>query len=207
MAEKKVEVETPTDETDELKQKFERRQKINAGEMEPENKVVVRSNSLGIYYDNPDMDKVTIDSIKAKFDEFDLDKNGVLDEYELTLLFEKLKVPNNVFAVRNFIKEADQDGDNCLNINEFIAVFKKVAAGKLDDSSSLWALAQLTEIDVSEVKVSGAVNFFEAQARKVSDTSFANMMEMEKLRKKAEEEEKERARARFAERKKQFEQQ
>ena len=108
--------------------------------------------------------------------------------------------------MRKFIKEADEDGDNCLNIHEFIAVFKKVAAGKLDDSSSLWALAQLTEIDVSECGVSGARDFFEAQARKASDTSFANMMEMEKLKKKAEEEEKERSRARFAEKKKQFEQ-
>ena len=99
MAEKNARAETPADETDELKKAFERRHKISAGEMEPENKVVVRSNSLGIYYDNPDMDKVTIDNIKAKFDEFDLDKNGVLDEYELSLLFEKLKVPKLVHVI------------------------------------------------------------------------------------------------------------
>ena len=113
---------------------------------------------------------------------------------------------SNILAVRKFIKEADEDGDSCLNINEFIAVFKKVASGKLDDSSSLWALAQLTEIDVSEVKVSGAVTFFEAQARKLSDAGFAQRMEEENRRKQAEAEEKQRAKARFAEKKAQFEQ-
>ena len=87
---------TPADETDELSRVLSRRQQINDGDLPPENRVKVKKNSLSVYLDSADMDKTTIDEIKAKFEEFDLDKNGVLDEHELTLLFERLRVPKYI---------------------------------------------------------------------------------------------------------------
>ena len=102
MAEKNTQVESAPDETDELKKAFARRHQIDNGEMEPEkNRVVVKKNSMSVYYDNPEMDKTTIDKIKEQFEQYDLDKNGLLDEYELSLLFEKLKVPKLESNIRS----------------------------------------------------------------------------------------------------------
>ena len=46
---------------------------------------------------------------------------------------------------------------------QFLLIFKKAAAGELDDDSGLSQLAKLTEIDIDEVGVGGAKNFFEAK--------------------------------------------
>ena len=60
------------------------------------------------------------------------------------------------------IKEVDEDDDGAICFREFLLIFRKAAAGELDLESGLGKLATLTEVDVDEVGVGGAKNFFEA---------------------------------------------
>ena len=173
-------------ETSELDSVLSRRQAINDGEVKPVNRI----RKMSIYHDNPDMSKKTIDEIKAKFEEFDLDKNGVMDENELTYLFEKLGAPQTRLKIRELIRAVDENGDGVLNLQEFISVFKKAASELLDDSSPLKQLALLTEIDVSLLGVKSATQFFEAQVKKQSEPGFMKEIEDEMERKKAAAEEK-----------------
>lgn len=46
---------------------------------------------------------------------------------------------------------------------QFLLIFRKAAAGELQEDSGLHALARLSEIDVSTEGVKGAKSFFEAK--------------------------------------------
>lgn len=52
-------------------------------------------------------------------------------------------------------------------IAQFLLVFRKAAAGELPEDSGLCRLAALTDIDVGQVGVNGAANFFESKVRSV----------------------------------------
>jgi hypothetical protein len=52
-----------------------------------------------------------------------------------------------------------------LCISQFLLVFRKAAAGELPEDSGLCRLAALTDIDVGQVGVNGAANFFESKVR------------------------------------------
>ena len=76
-------------------------------------------------------------------------------------------------------------------------IFRKAAAGELEDGSGLSQLAKLAEVNVDEVGVGGAAKFFEA---KVKEQTFSNKFEAEirqeqEERKKAAEEAKARKEA------------
>ena len=94
--------------------------------------------------------------------------------------------------MRALIRAADKTGDGCLNLEEFVSIFRKVASEQLDETSALLAFVQMTEIDVSNCGVKGAKNFFEWQIKKSQDSSFSKMIEDENRRKKEEEEERKR---------------
>ena len=55
-------------------------------------------------------------------------------------------------------------------------IFRKAAAGELDEDSGLSQLAKLAEVDVEEVGVGGAAKFFEA---KVKELATSNKFESE----------------------------
>jgi len=46
-------------------------------------------------------------------------------------------------------------------------IYHKAKAGELDEESGLSALAKLTEVDIKEVGVDGAKNFFEAKVDRI----------------------------------------
>lgn len=46
---------------------------------------------------------------------------------------------------------------------QFLLIYRKARAGELESDSGLGQLARLTEVDVDEVGVTGAKNFFEAK--------------------------------------------
>lgn len=48
---------------------------------------------------------------------------------------------------------------------QFLLVFRKAAAGELAEDSGLSRLAALTNVDVGQVGVTGAANFFESKVR------------------------------------------
>lgn len=55
--------------------------------------------------------------------------------------------------------------DPCVFPPQFLLIFRKAAAGELQEDSGLHVLARLSEIDVSTEGVKGAKNFFEAKVR------------------------------------------
>ena len=65
---------------------------------------------------------------------------------------------------------------NSLLILQFLLIFRKAAAGELEEGSGLSELARLAEVDVDEVGVGGAAKFFEA---KVKEQASSNKYEAE----------------------------
>ncbi|XP_016380343.1 EF-hand domain-containing protein D2-like, partial [Sinocyclocheilus rhinocerous] len=51
---------------------------------------------------------------------------------------------------------------------QFLLIFRRAAAGELQEESGLMALARLSEIDVSTEGVLGARDFFEAKVQALS---------------------------------------
>lgn len=47
--------------------------------------------------------------------------------------------------------------------SQFLLIYHKAKAGQLEEDSGLSALAKITEVDIQEVGVDGAKNFFEAK--------------------------------------------
>jgi len=177
----------------ELAAKLNRRQQLNDGEIAPEMKQVTTKRNL--YMQHSDMPKQTIDNIAKKFSEFDLDGNGLLDVFELTRLFEKLNAPQTRTAINEMITKVDKDKDGAVNLEEFIELFREAASDQFDEDSIFKQLATLSEVDVSEVGVKGARDFFAAQSKKAGDNGLAAQIEKEreeaKQREKEEQERKE----------------
>lgn len=60
---------------------------------------------------------------------------------------------------------------NSLLMFQFLLIFRKAAAGELEEGSGLSELARLAEIDVDEVGVGGAAKFFEAKANEQASSN------------------------------------
>uniref|UniRef100_A0A3B4GSC8 EF-hand domain family, member D1 n=1 Tax=Pundamilia nyererei TaxID=303518 RepID=A0A3B4GSC8_9CICH len=80
----------------------------------------------------------------------------------------------------------------------FLLIFRRAAAGELQEESGLMALARLSEIDVSTQGVMGAKDFFEAKMQALSAGSkFEAEIREEKEERKRQEEEKKQRHAAF----------
>ncbi len=88
---------------------------------------------------------------------------GHLSITELKAMMEKLGAPQTHLGLKDMIKEVDEDGDGQISFREFLLIFRKAAKGELADDSGLAALAKQCEINVDEVGVGGAKEFFEAK--------------------------------------------
>ncbi|XP_075241989.1 EF-hand domain-containing protein D1-like [Convolutriloba macropyga] len=172
----------------ELAAKLNRRQQLNDGEIQPEMVQVTTKRSL--YMQHSDMPKQTIDDITKKFSEFDLDGNGLLDIFELTRLFEKLKAPQTRAAINEMVAKVDKDKDGAVNLEEFIQLFREAASDQFDEDSIFKQLASLSEVDVSAVGVKGARDFFAAKSKNAQDSGLAAQIEREKEEAKQKEKEK-----------------
>ncbi|ETN58332.1 swiprosin [Anopheles darlingi] len=89
--------------------------------------------------------------------------DGYLDLAELKIMMEKLGAPQTHLGLKGMIAEVDEDVDGKISFREFLLIYRKARAGELISDSGLGQLARLTEIDVDEVGVGGAKNFFEAK--------------------------------------------
>lgn len=76
---------------------------------------------------------------------------------------EKIGAPQTHLGLKAMIKEVDEDDDGKISFREFLLIYRKAEAGELTEESGLSQLAKLTEINVDEVGVNGAKNFFEAK--------------------------------------------
>uniref|UniRef100_A0A663LPG4 EF-hand domain family member D2 n=1 Tax=Athene cunicularia TaxID=194338 RepID=A0A663LPG4_ATHCN len=131
---------------------------------------------------------------------YDAGKDGFIDLMELKLMMEKLGAPQTHLGLKNMIKEVDEDLDSKLSFREFLLIFRKAAAGELQEDSGLHALARLSEIDVSTEGVKGAKNFFEAKVQAIHDASrFEEEIKAEQEEKKKQAEELKQRKAAFKE--------
>lgn len=86
-----------------------------------------------------------------------------MDLAELKIMMEKLGAPQTHLSLKGMIAEVDEDKDGKISFREFLLIFRKANAGELPADCGLDQLARLTEINVEEVGVGGAKNFFEAK--------------------------------------------
>ncbi|KAK7575558.1 hypothetical protein V9T40_011844 [Parthenolecanium corni] len=137
------------------------------------------------------------EKIMLKYDE---GRDGFLDLEELKRMMEKLGAPQTHLDLKAMIKEVDEDGDNKISFREFLLIFRKANAGELLEESGLSKLAKLTEIDVVEVGVNGAKEFFEAKIQELQRSNkFEDEIRQEQEDRRKEEEEKTQRRMAFKE--------
>ncbi|KAL0973398.1 hypothetical protein UPYG_G00202970 [Umbra pygmaea] len=170
-----------SDATSELAAKLNRRQDINDGNATPKQAKVFNP-----YTEFKEFSRKQIKDMEKLFKRFDSGKDGFIDLMELKLMMEKLGAPQTHLGLKNMIKEVDEDFDGKLSYREFLLIFRRAAAGELQEESGLMSLARLSEIDVSTEGVMGARDFFEAKALalKVSSKFEAEIREEQEERKR-----------------------
>ncbi|XP_074499111.1 EF-hand domain-containing protein D2 [Sebastes fasciatus] len=175
----------------ELGAKLLRRGELNDGQGEQ------RQPSMKVfnpYTEFKEFSRQQIKDMEKMFKTFDAGKDNYIDLMELKLMMEKLEAPQTHLALKNMIKEVDEDLDNKLSFREFLLIFRKAAAGELAEGSGLSVLANLSEIDVSTEGVKGAKSFFEAKVQAINDTNRfeAEIRQEQEVKKKQGEEQKQR---------------
>ncbi|XP_035240108.1 EF-hand domain-containing protein D1 [Anguilla anguilla] len=181
--------------TSELTAKLSRRLDINEGNTEPKQTKVFNP-----YTEFKEFSRKQIKDMEKMFKRYDSGKDGFIDLMELKMMMEKLGAPQTHLGLKSMIKEVDEDFDGKLSFREFLLIFRRAAAGELQEESGLLMLARLSEIDVSTEGVLGARDFFEAkmQALAVGSRFEAEIREEQEERKRQELERKQR-RAAFKE--------
>ncbi|XP_014270832.1 EF-hand domain-containing protein D2 homolog [Halyomorpha halys] len=186
--------------TEELCSKLERRLEINTAldngiPVEPQFRA-----HRSIYAEFTEFTRKQIKEYEATFNKYDEGRDGYLDLTELKRMMEKLGAPQTHLGLKGMIKEVDEDGDNKISFREFMLIFRKAKAGELIEESGLSQLAKLTEIDVDQVGVGGAKNFFEAKIEELRRGSkFEDEIRQEKEERRRQEEEKALRRSAFKE--------
>ncbi|XP_005100525.1 EF-hand domain-containing protein D2 [Aplysia californica] len=175
--------------TDELAAKLNRRQIINE---EEEGSVSLPStNVFNPYTEFKEFSRKQIQDFQKTFNKYDVGKDKFIDLMELKLMMEKLGVPQTHVSLKNMINEVDEDHDDKISFREFLLIFRKAAAGELEEDSGLYDLYKnMDEIDVDAEGVKGAKNFFQAKIEQQSQScKFEQEIreEQEEKRKQAEE--------------------
>ncbi|CAG5116314.1 unnamed protein product, partial [Candidula unifasciata] len=148
--------------TDELAAKLNRRNLINEGE---EGSPVLPSTTVfNPYTEFKEFTRKQIQDFQKTFNKYDVGKDKFIDLMELKLMMEKLGAPQTHVSLKNMIKEVDEDFDDKISFREFLLIFRKAAAGELQEDSGLYDLYKnMEEIDVDVEGVKGAKNFFQAK--------------------------------------------
>ncbi|XP_010848543.1 PREDICTED: EF-hand domain-containing protein D2 [Bison bison bison] len=152
------------------------------------------------YTEFKEFSRKQIKDMEKMFKEYDAGRDGFIDLMELKLMMEKLGAPQTHLGLKNMIKEVDEDFDSKLSFREFLLIFRKAAAGELQEDSGLHVLARLSEIDVSTEGVKGAKSFFEAKVQAMNVSSrFEEEIKAEQEERKKQAEEMKQRKAAFKE--------
>jgi len=179
----------------ELSEILNRRQNLNDGL-----DVQRRSAKISVYTEFSEFSRKQIKDYETKFKSFNVSNTGRLSLEELKIMMEKLGAPQTHLGLKAMIKEVDEDDDGAISFREFLLIFRKAAAGELQDKG-LSLLAQQCEINVEEVGVDGAKNFFEAKIAAIRKTSkFEDEIKEEQENRKREEEDRKRRQQSFKDR-------
>eukprot|EP00051_Salpingoeca_urceolata_P026832 m.478913 g.478913 ORF g.478913 m.478913 type:complete len:191 (-) comp21272_c0_seq1:180-752(-) len=152
------------EEVNELAAKLQRRSEINEGSASPSpaRKIV------NVYTEFPEFSRKEIKEYEKMFKQYDTGRDNFIDLQELKFMMEKLGAPQTHLGLKAMIKEVDEDTDDKISFREFLLIFRKAAAGELV-CDGLTTIA--SSVDVTEVGVGGAKNFFEQQAAKLAQTN------------------------------------
>merc|ERR1711892_307606 len=157
--------------TNELFAKLQHREAVNQGEEAPQQKERVSKN---VYMEFTEFTRKQIKDLEKKFKQFCSPETQIIGLTELKFMMEKLGAPQTHLGLKAIIKAVDEDLGNALTFREFLLIFRKLAAGDLADRNQddgLLQLAKLCSIDVGEIGVGGAKNFFEAKIKMVNQTN------------------------------------
>lgn len=164
-------------------------------------KVVPRYAKVSVYTEFGEFSRREIKEYETKFKMYNVSTSGFISLEELKVMMERLGAPQTHLGLKAMIKEVDEDDDSAISFREFLIIFRKFAAGELDQESGLGQLAKRTEIDVDQVGVGGAKTFFEAKIAEVSKGSkFEDEIKEEQEEKRRQEEEKKNRQNAFRER-------
>jgi len=179
----------------ELSEILNRRQNLNDGL-----EVQRRSAKISVYTEFSEFSRKQIKDYETKFKSFNISNTGRLSLEELKIMMEKLGAPQTHLGLKAMIKEVDEDDDGAISFREFLLIFRKAAAGELQDKG-LSLLAQQCEINVEEVGVDGAKNFFEAKIAAIRKSSkFEDEIKEEQENRKREEEDRKKRQQSFKDR-------
>ncbi|KAM4806169.1 EF-hand domain-containing protein D2 [Urocitellus parryii] len=181
---------------DELSAKLLRRADLNQGIGEPQSP---SRRVFNPYTEFKEFSRKQIKDMERMFKQYDAGRDGFIDLMELKLMMEKLGAPQTHLGLKNMIKEVDEDLDSKLSFREFLLIFRKAAAGELQENG-LHVLARLSEIDVSTEGVKGAKSFFEAKVQAINVSSrFEEEIKAEQEERKKQAEEMKQRKAAFKE--------
>lgn len=187
----------------ELSAILDRRQKINEGEQQTDQKFRV----FNPYTEFHEFTRKEIKDFEKTFKKYDTANDSFLDIKELKLMMEKLGAPQTHVALKEMIREVDEDKDDKINFREFLLIYRKARQGELAADSGLGQLAMLTEIDVDKAGVGGAKNFFEAKIEQQSKSKkFEEEIKAEQEERKQQNEERKQRKQCFKEKAAFFEQ-
>jgi Ca2+-binding EF-hand superfamily protein len=151
------------------------------------------------YTEFKEFSRKQIQNYQKMFNQYDVGKDKFIDFMELKMMMEKLGCPQTHLALKEMIREVDEDHDNKISFREFLLIFRKAAAGELSEDSGLYQIyQQLEEVDVDKEGVKGAKNFFEAKIdQQTQSNKFEAEIRAEQEEKRKELEEKKIRRAAF----------
>ncbi|XP_026321317.1 EF-hand domain-containing protein D2 homolog [Hyposmocoma kahamanoa] len=185
--------------TEELSDILSRRQEIN-DKLEEGLEIKPKYKFVNVYTEFHEFSRKEIKQYEQTFNKFDEGHDGYLDLSEVKRMMERLGAPQTHLGLKAMITEVDEDMDNRISFREFLLIYRKARAGELEVDSGLGALARLTEINVDEVGVNGAKNFFEAKIEELARTNkFHDEIIQEQEEKRRDAEEKALRRQRFKE--------
>ncbi|GAB1600021.1 EF-hand domain-containing protein D2-like isoform X1 [Argonauta hians] len=183
--------------TDELANLLTRRINISDA-IESGDHVETTNKIFNPYTEFKEFSRKQIKDLEKKFKLYDVNKDKFIDIEELKGMMEKLGAPQTHLALKEMIREVDEDKDNKINFREFLLIFRKASDEELASGSGLYDLFQnVWEIDVDKEGVKGAKNFFEAKidAQTTSQKFENEIKEEQEERKKQQDEARERKKA------------
>jgi len=190
----------------ELSSILNRRQQMNE-DLENGKEVKHTFKVVNIYTEFHEFSRKEIKEYQTTFNKYDTGHDGFLCLTELKFMMEKLGAPQTHLGLKGMIQEVDEDKDGKISFREFLLIFRKAKAGELQTESGLGQLARLTEIDVDEVGVVGAKDFFEAKIeQQLMSNKFHDEIRLEQEERRRAEEEKVLRRQLFQQRAAQFQQ-
>uniref|UniRef100_A0A7I4Y8D6 Protein piccolo n=1 Tax=Haemonchus contortus TaxID=6289 RepID=A0A7I4Y8D6_HAECO len=180
------------DNGDELSALLERRNKILQGESVPE----MINKKLSLYAEFTEFSRKQIKFFTETFRKYDEDADGFIDFDELKRMMEKLGEAQTHIALKEIIRQVDEDKDGKISLREFFLIFRLAAQNQLGCSQVFQMLAD--SVDVSKEGVLGAASFFQAKIEEQTKLSrFEQEMKEEQEERKRLEEEKKARREKF----------